>query len=56
MNYLRRCWQLLRELTGDAAYEHYLREHTCSTHAPLSRREFYIQRQNRKWSGIQRCC
>lgn len=53
---LRAFWRALREFTGDAAYERYLREHTCDQHPPLDRRAFYAQREQRRWSGIQRCC
>ena len=53
----RAFWQALREFTGDAAYERYLREYTpCPQHPKLSRRAFYAQREQRRWTGIQRCC
>jgi len=47
----------LRALSGDDAYERYLTHH-ARAHAgpPLSRRVFYAQREERKWSGISRCC
>lgn len=51
-------WHLLRTLTRDDAYERYLRHHrrahegTC----PLGRREFYLNEQQRKWTGVSRCC
>jgi uncharacterized short protein YbdD (DUF466 family) len=51
-------WRLLRSLATDDAYERYL-EHHRSMHpgcVPLDRRAFYLQQQQRKWSGIQRCC
>jgi uncharacterized short protein YbdD (DUF466 family) len=54
---LRTLWRALLEFTGDDAYERYLREHSdCVHHPRLSRREFYAQRELRKWSSIQRCC
>ena len=63
-------WQGIREASGDAAYENYLRAaqrgHTRSnpvsppscgqTRAPLSRREFYLESLRRRYSGISRCC
>ena len=53
----RSLWQAIREFTGDAAYERYLRESTsCPHHPRLSRRDFYAQREQRRWAGIQRCC
>jgi uncharacterized short protein YbdD (DUF466 family) len=54
----RACWRALRALSGDDAYERYL-EHRAATHpeAPiLSRREFYVGEQQRKWGSINRCC
>jgi uncharacterized short protein YbdD (DUF466 family) len=55
---LARFWSLVRELATDDAYERYLAHHLQShpQRAPLSRRAFYVQQQQRKWSGIQRCC
>lgn len=51
-------WRLLRTLATDDAYERYLEHHRkCHpTAAALDRRAFYLQQQQRKWSGIQRCC
>ena len=58
---LRRIWAVLRELTGDDAYERYLAHwHAC--HAadggavPLDRAAFYRDEQRRKWDGVRRCC
>jgi uncharacterized short protein YbdD (DUF466 family) len=57
---LRRIWALLREVTGDDAYERYL-AHWRSAHAddgapPLDRASFYREEQRRKWDGVRRCC
>ena len=55
---LRRCWQTLRAISGDDAYERYL-AHRRAHHAlepPLSRGEFFRAEQQRKWSGVKRCC
>jgi uncharacterized short protein YbdD (DUF466 family) len=56
---LRKAWSLLRELTGDDAYERYLR-HWQAQHAqsgaPLSRAAFFREEQRRKWDGVRRCC
>ncbi|HUO68557.1 MAG TPA: YbdD/YjiX family protein [Gammaproteobacteria bacterium] len=56
---LRRCWQALRAISGDDAYERYLTHH-CAQHAadapPLSRADFFRAEQQRKWSGVKRCC
>ena len=54
----RALWRFLRALTGDDAYERYVSHH-LSHHAAApvpSRREFYAQELQRKWSGINRCC
>lgn len=51
-------WRFFRTLIGEDAYECYI-EHHRSAHAnesPLSRREFYVNEQQRKWNGIKRCC
>jgi uncharacterized short protein YbdD (DUF466 family) len=55
---LQSLWHLLRTLTRDDAYERYLKHHARS-HAelcPLGRREFYLNEQQRKWTGVSRCC
>jgi uncharacterized short protein YbdD (DUF466 family) len=58
MKRLRELWKWVRELATDDAYERYLAHHT-QAHAgatPLSRREFYLGEQQRKWTGVSRCC
>jgi uncharacterized short protein YbdD (DUF466 family) len=57
---LRRIWALLREVTGDDAYERYL-EHWRARHAangggPLDRASFCREELRRKWDGVRRCC
>jgi uncharacterized short protein YbdD (DUF466 family) len=54
---LRDLWKLLRAMATDDAYEQYLAHH-AQAHggAPLSRREFYLGEQQRKWTGVSRCC
>ena len=55
---LHRAWGALRQLAGDDAYERYLvhhaQQHPLAT--PLSAREFYAREQQRRWSGVSRCC
>jgi uncharacterized short protein YbdD (DUF466 family) len=57
---LRRIWALLREVTGDDAYERYLAHWRAAHHAdgtmPLDRSSFYREEQRRKWNGVRRCC
>ena len=55
---LLQLWKLLRTLATDDAYERYL-VHQQQAHQgvqPLSRREFYLGEQQRKWTGVSRCC
>lgn len=49
---------LLRQLSGDDAYERYLAHHAQAHRGeiPLNRREFFKQEQERKWNGVRRCC
>jgi uncharacterized short protein YbdD (DUF466 family) len=51
-------WKLLRTLATDDAYERYLTHHAQahSDSAPLTRRAFYLGEQQRKWTGVSRCC
>lgn len=57
---LKGLWQLLRSVTGEDAYERYLAHwrdcHGDEESAPLDRKTFYKQWQERKWNGINRCC
>ena len=64
-NFWCRIWPMVRQLSGDDAYERYLKhyaEHhvkrgTSETTAPLlSREEFFKQWQEGKWKGVTRCC
>lgn len=58
---LRVLWWFLRQVSGDAAYENYLRRQ-CAVHkgamrdAILSRQEFYLDALRRRYSGVSRCC
>jgi uncharacterized short protein YbdD (DUF466 family) len=51
-------WQLVRALATDDAYERYLAHHVEAHRGeqPMSRREFYVGEQQRKWTGVSRCC
>ena len=51
--------QLLRRVSGDDAYERYLTHHALKhghDGPALSRRAFYEEREQAKWSGVSRCC
>jgi uncharacterized short protein YbdD (DUF466 family) len=52
-------WRALREWSGDAAYERYLRAFTArppGTSPPLSPAEFYVEQLERRYSRPTRCC
>jgi uncharacterized short protein YbdD (DUF466 family) len=51
-------WKLLRAMATDDAYEKYVAHHmhAHAGDAPLTRREFYLGEQQRKWTGVSRCC
>jgi len=59
---LRSVWWWLREVSGDAAYENYLRsavrkqKHCGAGGPPMSRHEFYLDSLRRRYSGVSRCC
>ncbi len=55
---VRTCWSFVRRLATDDAYERYL-EHHRKHHPetpPMNRHDFYMHEQQRKWTGVQRCC
>jgi len=59
---LQHLWHLVRQLSGDDAYERYLKHH-AEFHASaldvapaLSRKAFFKLWQNDKWKGVKRCC
>jgi uncharacterized short protein YbdD (DUF466 family) len=56
--WLRNFWVWLRAVSGDDAYDQYRKHHALAHPGapPLSRRAFYIEWQNRKWTGVNRCC
>jgi uncharacterized short protein YbdD (DUF466 family) len=57
-HWLTAFWRYLREVSGDDAYERYVAH--CAAHhageAPMSPKEYFAERQRRKWSGVTRCC
>jgi uncharacterized short protein YbdD (DUF466 family) len=55
---LASAWSVIRTLATDDAYDKYLAHH-AEAHAcapPLSRRAFYLNQQQCKWTGVSRCC
>lgn len=55
---LRAGWRVIRQLSGDDAYERYLKHHAehHTDEPPLSREAFFKQWQDGKWEGVKRCC
>ena len=55
---LRRFWRGLREWSGDAAYERYLRSTATrsGSYPTLTAEEFYVEQLNRRYSRPNRCC
>jgi uncharacterized short protein YbdD (DUF466 family) len=49
-------WWWLRQVSGDADYENYLRRAAQNSCAPISAEEFYLRELRRKHSKINRCC
>jgi hypothetical protein len=47
-------WQGLRVLSGDAAWETYVRR--CQGHPELDRKQFYLERMQHKYRRPCRCC
>jgi len=60
----RQGWSWLRQVSGDAAYDNYLRSiHRASLSTseaavapPLSPADFYLDTVRRRYSSISRCC
>ena len=59
---LAHSWHIFRRLSGDDAYEQYLKHHAefhqtaIDVSAPLTRKAFFKLWQDSKWEGIKRCC
>ena len=51
LNRLKALWRVVRRLSGDDAYERYLRHH-AEQHVEA----FFKQWQDGKWKGVKRCC
>jgi uncharacterized short protein YbdD (DUF466 family) len=54
---ITKVWQGVREWSGDAAYDRYVRcavKHRAGR--VLSREEFYVEQLQRKYSRVSRCC
>jgi uncharacterized short protein YbdD (DUF466 family) len=53
-----RVWKWLRAVSGDAAYENYVRqaEQGGAEARLLSPREFYLDALHRRYNTVSRCC
>jgi len=51
-------WWYLRQISGDAAYENYLRRASKASgnSRTLTREEFYLDAVRRRYTGVSRCC
>ena len=55
-NLVKTFWNYLREVSGENEYARYQLRMRAEGQSPLSRREFYDQRQRQKYSRPNRCC
>jgi uncharacterized short protein YbdD (DUF466 family) len=51
-------WRYLRAVSGDDAYERYLVHHAAhhAGESAVTRKDYFSDRQRRKWMGVSRCC
>ncbi len=62
VHHFKHLWHIVRQLTGDDAYEvylkHYAEFHQATIDAPpaLTRKAFFKLWQDGKWKGVKRCC
>jgi uncharacterized short protein YbdD (DUF466 family) len=55
-NVLRALLKYIREVSGENDYARYQARMTAEGRSPMSKREFYDQRQQEKYSRPNRCC
>ncbi len=59
---IKHLWHMIRQLSGDDAYERYLKHHavfhenSLDVKPALSRKAFFKLWQESQWKGINRCC
>ncbi|HXM93879.1 MAG TPA: CstA-like transporter-associated (seleno)protein [Candidatus Dormibacteraeota bacterium] len=55
---MQTAWRGLREWSGDAAYDRYLESGAVrrGSVSALSRKNFYLEQLNRRYSRPNRCC
>lgn len=53
---LKSFWNYLREVSGESDYDRYCSRMAAENGDPVSRRDFYEDRQQKKYSRPNRCC
>jgi uncharacterized short protein YbdD (DUF466 family) len=53
---VRSCWAWVRAVTGDSAYDSYVRHALAHGHPAPTREEFYLETLRRRYSTVNRCC
>ncbi len=56
LGWIRRIWEIAREVLGDRAYERYVERARASGELPLAPEEFYIAQLERRYTRPSRCC
>jgi uncharacterized short protein YbdD (DUF466 family) len=53
---LKFLWWWFRQVSGDAAYDNYVRSCRGAATPVMSREEFFLDSLRRRYSTISRCC
>ena len=53
---LRSWWAWVRAVSGDSAYDAYVRHARAHGGAAPTREEFYLETLRRRYSTVSRCC
>lgn len=56
LGWIRRIWEIAREVLGDKAYERYAERLRARGEQPLAPGQFYISQLERKYTRPSRCC
>lgn len=49
-------WTWLRAVSGDSAYDTYLRRAHATGTQPVPREDFYLEGLRKRYSTVSRCC
>jgi uncharacterized short protein YbdD (DUF466 family) len=55
-NLLGTGWKFLQEVSGERDYARYRERVVARGQEPITPREFYVRRQEAKYSSAKRCC